>query len=62
MADGTGGVTRTDTKSLDTKSPGHEWERKWEVVAVSLMAYVLGSKEMFCAIGLFFKLLCSEFH
>jgi hypothetical protein len=32
MADGNAGVTRTDAGSLDTKSPGHEWERVWKVV------------------------------
>jgi len=32
MADGNAGITRTDAGSLDTKSPGHEWERVWKVV------------------------------
>jgi predicted MFS family arabinose efflux permease len=62
MADGTAGVTRTDAGSLDTKSPRHEWERGWRVVAVSLVAYVFGSAGMFFAFGLFLKPLSSEFH
>ena len=32
MADGNAGITRTDAGSLDTKGPGHEWERVWKVV------------------------------
>jgi hypothetical protein len=47
MADGTAGVTRTDAESLDTKSPRHEWERGWKVVAVSLADYVFGSAGIF---------------
>ena len=62
MTDGTSGVTRTDAESLDTKSPRHEWERGWKVVAVSLLAYVFGSVGMFFAFGLFLKPLSSEFH
>jgi predicted MFS family arabinose efflux permease len=62
MADGTARVTRTDAESLDTKSPRHEWERGWQVVAVSLLAFVFGSTGMFYAFGLFFKPLSSEFH
>src|ERR1700739_1305536 len=62
MTDGTAGVTRTDAESLDTKSPPHEWERGWKLVAVSLVSYVFGSAGMFFAFGLFLKPLSSEFH
>jgi hypothetical protein len=49
MTDGTSGVARTDAESIDTKSPRHEWERGWKLVAVSLVAYVFGSAGMFFA-------------
>src|SRR6201993_3414498 len=61
MADGTARVTRTGAESLDTESPRHEWERGWQVVAVSLLAFVFGSTGMLYAFGLFFKPLSSEF-
>src|ERR1700741_735395 len=62
MTDGTAGVTRTDAESLDTKSPPHEWERGWKLVAVSLVSYVLGSAGMLFAFGKFLKPLSSELH
>ena len=61
MADGSGGVSTTEAESLDTKSPRHEWERGWKVVAVSLLSYVFGSTGMFYAFGTFLKPLSSEF-
>lgn len=49
MADGTAGVTRTETEHLDAKSPRHEWKRGWKVVAVSLVAYVFWLRgNVFC--------------
>jgi hypothetical protein len=51
MADGAAGVTRTDAESLDTKSPRHEWERGWKVVAVSLLAYVFERRRRSRATG-----------
>ena len=53
MADGIGGVTTREAESLDAKSPRHEWERGWKVVAVSLLPYVFGSSGMFFAFGMF---------
>ena len=61
MAEGIGGVTTREAESLDTKSPRHEWERGWKVVAVSLLSYVFGSTGMFYAFGTFLKPLSSEF-
>ena len=62
MTDGTAGVTRTDSESLITRSPRHEWERGWKVVAVSLAAYFFGAAGMFFAFGFFLKPLSSQFH
>jgi hypothetical protein len=39
-----------------------EWARGWKMIAVALVAYVLGAVGMFFAFGLFFKPLSSEFH
>jgi predicted MFS family arabinose efflux permease len=61
MADGIGAVTTREAESLDIKSPRHEWERGWKVVAVSLLSYVFGSTGMFYAFGTFLKPLSSEF-
>ena len=39
-----------------------EWAQGWQMVAVALVAYVLGAVGMFFAFGLFFNPLSSEFH
>lgn len=39
-----------------------EWVQGWQMVAVALVAYVLGAVGMFFAFGLFFNPLSSEFH
>ena len=62
MADQTKGVPETQAGFFETAGWRSEWGKGWQVVAVALVAYVLGAAGMFFAFGLFIKPLSSEFH
>src|ERR1700730_11723128 len=47
---------------LETASWRGEWEKGWNIMAVALVAYVLGAVGMFFAFGLFFNPLSRAFH
>ena len=47
---------------LETASWRGEWEKGWNIIAVALVAYVLGAVGMFFAFGLFFNPLSNAFH
>src|ERR1700692_617457 len=62
MAYRTSNVSAMGVASPETANARGEWARGWKMVAVALVAYVLGAVGMFFAFGLFLKPLSSEFH
>ncbi len=62
MAYRTSNVSAMGGEFPESANARGEWARGWKMVAVALVAYVLGAVGMFFAFGLFFKPLSSEFH
>ena len=61
MAYTSGSDSAIGVTSPETAYSRSEWVQGWKIVAVALLAYVLGATGMFFAFGVFLKPLSSEF-